>query len=257
MQTRRSSAPGIVPDTCVKTKKVQLFALYTVSTVFFYTLIIFFVKCSLLYFRIVLSCLSFYVAEDELHRLYTRPTSIDHADILIDLTQNDNKPSKSLVIDLVDIDDDFIQTAPGQEISNESASRKRPHQSSSSSSSSTSAHHPTSSSNSNNSNNTKNRKVQNENSIHVLPTIFIPLMCPTPKSLTWTNIAYNVRCEDEPVLRYVPYFGDDDVTGVDVSAYDLVPGELEVRYFLIYTNKYTYFSFYFISLFIIISISTA
>jgi hypothetical protein len=28
-------------------------------------------------------------------------------------------------------------------------------------------------------------------------------------------------------IRYVPYFGDDDTTGVDVSAYDLVPGELE------------------------------
>jgi hypothetical protein len=29
------------------------------------------------------------------------------------------------------------------------------------------------------------------------------------------------------VLRYVPYFGDEDTTGVDVSAYDLVPGEIE------------------------------
>jgi hypothetical protein len=35
-----------------------------------------------------------------------------------------------------------------------------------------------------------------------------------------------MRSEDEPVLRYVPYFGDDDTTGVDVSAYDMVPGEL-------------------------------
>jgi hypothetical protein len=56
----------------------------------------------------------------------------------------------------------------------------------------------------------------------------------------------NFRADDEPVLRYVPYFGDDDTTGlsaqcfcstgsenclspagVDVSAYDLVPGEME------------------------------
>ena len=29
------------------------------------------------------------------------------------------------------------------------------------------------------------------------------------------------------MLRYVPYFGDEDTTGVDVSAYDLVPGEIE------------------------------
>lgn len=94
-------------------------------------------------------------------------------------------------------------------------------------------------------NNTKKRKGQGESSNQVLPTVFIPLICPTPKSLTWTNIAYNVRCEDEPVLRYVPYFGDDDVTGVDVSAYDLVPGELEVGALLLQItiktyNKHTY-----------------
>lgn len=31
------------------------------------------------------------------------------------------------------------------------------------------------------------------------------------------------------VVRYVPYFGDDDRTGVDVSFYDMVPGEMELE----------------------------
>jgi hypothetical protein len=58
-------------------------------------------------------------------------------------------------------------------------------------------------------------------------TCYLPLFLPNPRSQAWTNITKNIRTEDEPVLRYVPYFGDDDITGVDVSAYDQVPGELE------------------------------
>lgn len=58
-------------------------------------------------------------------------------------------------------------------------------------------------------------------------TCFIPLAFPIPRSQTWIAINENIRSEDEPVLRYVPYFGDDDVTGVDVSAYEQVPGEIE------------------------------
>ena len=37
----------------------------------------------------------------------------------------------------------------------------------------------------------------------------------------------NVRVDDDPVMRYVPYFGDDDVTSVDVSAYDVLDGACE------------------------------
>lgn len=48
---------------------------------------------------------------------------------------------------------------------------------------------------------------------------------PLPKSVAWTTIARNYHVDDEPVLRYVPYFGDDDVTGVDVSAYEGLPAE--------------------------------
>lgn len=70
--------------------------------------------------------------------------------------------------------------------------------------------------------------IGNSNSQSVsVSTTYIPMILPNPRSQAWINIKNNIRTEDEPVLRYVPYFGDDDVTGVDVSAYDQVPGELE------------------------------
>jgi hypothetical protein len=43
---------------------------------------------------------------------------------------------------------------------------------------------------------------------------------PLPKALAWTGLRTNRYARDDPVLRYVPYFGDDDTTGVDVAAYD-------------------------------------
>eukprot|EP01035_Chromulina_nebulosa_P020507 gene20507-26601_t len=58
---------------------------------------------------------------------------------------------------------------------------------------------------------------------------YLPIVLPIPRSQAWNNIKYNQRSDDEPVLRYVPYFGDDDITGVDVSAYDQVPGEIELE----------------------------
>jgi hypothetical protein len=60
----------------------------------------------------------------------------------------------------------------------------------------------------------------------VQPSV-VPTLMPLPRSTAWCNIRHNFRADDDPVLRYVPYFGDDDTTGVDVSAYDLVPGEFE------------------------------
>lgn len=38
-----------------------------------------------------------------------------------------------------------------------------------------------------------------------------------PKSTTWIQLRRNVAVEDDTVLRYVPYFGDDDSTGVEVT----------------------------------------
>ncbi len=58
-------------------------------------------------------------------------------------------------------------------------------------------------------------------------TSLIPKFEPIPRSCTWINIKFNVHAEDETILRALPYFGDDDFTGVDVSDFEKVPGELE------------------------------
>jgi hypothetical protein len=49
----------------------------------------------------------------------------------------------------------------------------------------------------------KNEKGTEKNGVIVqtVKTVFIPLLLPNPRSLTWTQIAYNIRCDDEPVLR--------------------------------------------------------
>ena len=41
---------------------------------------------------------------------------------------------------------------------------------------------------------------------------------PLPKALAWTGLRTNRYARDDPVLRYVPYFGEDDTTGLDVAA---------------------------------------
>jgi hypothetical protein len=61
---------------------------------------------------------------------------------------------------------------------------------------------------------------------NTLPIIFFPTIIPLPKSLTWIKLRDNFRVDDQTVLRYIPYFGDDDF-GFDMSAYEYVPWELE------------------------------
>lgn len=60
-----------------------------------------------------------------------------------------------------------------------------------------------------------------------LPIAYIPSIIPLPKSLTWIKLRDNYRVDDQTVLRYIPYFGDDDTIGFDMSAYEYVPWELE------------------------------
>ena len=45
------------------------------------------------------------------------------------------------------------------------------------------------------------------------------------------SVTSNFRAEDEPVLRYVPYFGEDDETSIDISYYEAVPGEFVFFFF--------------------------
>ena len=38
--------------------------------------------------------------------------------------------------------------------------------------------------------------------------------------MSWTAITRNTRLEDDPVLRVIPYFADDDKEGIDITLYD-------------------------------------
>jgi hypothetical protein len=39
--------------------------------------------------------------------------------------------------------------------------------------------------------------------------------------MSWTAIIKNTAVEDDPVLTVIPYFGDDDREGVDLSLYQM------------------------------------
>lgn len=60
-----------------------------------------------------------------------------------------------------------------------------------------------------------------------VPVLAVPFIPSLPMSFTWINIASNVRTDDDTVLRSMPYFGDEDVTGVDMSDFDKIPAEYE------------------------------
>jgi hypothetical protein len=50
----------------------------------------------------------------------------------------------------------------------------------------------------------------------------LPLICPLPKTTSWVGLRFNHFSEDDAVLRFVPYFGEDDQVGVDLSAYSKI-----------------------------------
>ena len=51
------------------------------------------------------------------------------------------------------------------------------------------------------------------------PVIFLPVFLPSPRTVTWIRLPQNYWAEDQSELKYVPYFGDDDTTGCDISDY--------------------------------------
>jgi len=58
----------------------------------------------------------------------------------------------------------------------------------------------------------------------------LPLIMPLPKSSGWINIRSNFRVDDDPILHFVPYFGEDDslaLASIDFSDYELVPNEID------------------------------
>jgi hypothetical protein len=57
----------------------------------------------------------------------------------------------------------------------------------------------------------------------------IPYISSIPFAWTWAPIPMNAHADEEAVLRSNPYFGDDDVEGVDTSHFEQIPGELETE----------------------------
>ena len=60
-------------------------------------------------------------------------------------------------------------------------------------------------------------------------TLFIPLSLPLPKSVSWCPVKYNIRAEDNTILRAFPYFGESDDEDVDLSCFDAIPGKLDAE----------------------------
>jgi hypothetical protein len=57
----------------------------------------------------------------------------------------------------------------------------------------------------------------------------LPATSQIPQSYLWQHIKENVHEESDPILRALPYFGDDDDVGVDVSDFDQIPGEIDLE----------------------------
>jgi hypothetical protein len=52
------------------------------------------------------------------------------------------------------------------------------------------------------------------------PITWMKTILPLAKQVAWSGLSANLRVEDEPVLRYIPYFGDEDTNPLDVSFYE-------------------------------------
>jgi hypothetical protein len=66
---------------------------------------------------------------------------------------------------------------------------------------------------------------------NMLYSVYIPLAVPLPRSQVWHHVSKNEKGDEEPNLKYVPYFGDDDVTGIEChgkSAFWVVLSEIIV-----------------------------
>ena len=59
------------------------------------------------------------------------------------------------------------------------------------------------------------------------PVLRIPVFLPSPRALTWVKLTHNFWAEDQSVLKYMPYFGDDDTTGFDMADFQQRPWEVE------------------------------
>lgn len=57
----------------------------------------------------------------------------------------------------------------------------------------------------------------------ITKTIHIPSYLPIPKSVSWCLVKSNIRSEDNPEIKHIPYLEEeDDEYGIDLSYYDTV-----------------------------------
>ena len=66
--------------------------------------------------------------------------------------------------------------------------------------------------------------------VEIYPCV-LPLFLPIPRYTSWVASRNNIRCEDDTVMRYVPYFNDEDVTLIDTELYDRIVTEGESEIF--------------------------
>lgn len=51
--------------------------------------------------------------------------------------------------------------------------------------------------------------------------VVLPLVPATPNATMWTALSKNYEVEDEPQLKFLPYFGDDDEDDVVSEFYQI------------------------------------
>jgi hypothetical protein len=51
--------------------------------------------------------------------------------------------------------------------------------------------------------------------------VILPKVPPIPTATMWTALTKNYEVEDEPTLKYLPYFGDDDEEDVVSEFYQI------------------------------------
>jgi len=85
--------------------------------------------------------------------------------------------------------------------------------------------------NDNETNQTQNDNTNNDNNNDdkqecIVPKVLIPGVLPLPKSIANIITNRNFRTEDDPTMRFIPYFGETDTSGIEVGGelYKYVPG---------------------------------
>lgn len=64
-------------------------------------------------------------------------------------------------------------------------------------------------------------QLSNPSEMLVKRAVILPKVPPIPTATMWTALAKNYEVEDEPQLKFLPYFGDDDEEDVVSEFYQI------------------------------------